>query len=237
MNGGGAARAAMVSGGGTSLPRAAASGGRRFVLHLIARGVPAFLVGLAVVAVLAWAAGGWLVSRPYFGGAVARIPVVALAPLLAAVLLGPSLAGADEDLERGTPLPWRVWRACHVLLAALLCAAVLSLAGLADPHTFGAYALVRNTLGHTGLVVGAAALLGVRLAWLPVFCYGCAVYAAAPRGTDRVTAIWAWPVQPSSATVSWLVVGVLFVAGTAAYVLLGAGGRWSMLIRPRLSWR
>ncbi|MEV6692115.1 hypothetical protein AB0M35_11685 [Micromonospora sp. NPDC051196] len=209
-------------------------------MHLTARGGPAFLVGLVVIAVLAWAAGSWLADRPTFGGSVARIPVVALAPLLAAVLLGPSLAGADEELERGTPLPWRVWRTGHVLLAAVLSAAVLSLAGLADPHTFGAYALVRNTLGHTGLVVGAAALLGVRLAWLPAFCYGCAVYAAAPRGTDRVTAIWAWPVQPSSATVSWLVVGVLFVAGITGYVLRGAGGRhgrWPVLIRSRLSWR
>ncbi|WP_327039827.1 hypothetical protein [Micromonospora maris] len=209
-------------------------------MHLTARGGPAFLVGLVVIAVLAWVAGSWLAARPYFGGSVARIPVVALAPLLVAVLLGPSLAGADEELERGTPLPWRVWRTGHVLLAAVLSAAVLSLAGLADPHTFGAYALVRNTLGHTGLVVGAAALLGVRLAWLPAFCYGCAVYAAAPRGTDRVTAVWAWPVQPSSATVPWLVVGVLFVAGTAAYVLLGANGRhgrWPVLIRSRLSWR
>ncbi|MGC5032544.1 hypothetical protein [Micromonospora sp. DT229] len=226
----------MPEGGGTVAP-GATSAGRRFALHLTARGGHAFLVGLVVLAVLAWAAGSWLASRPYFGGSVARIPVVALAPLLAAMLLGPSLAGADEDLERGTPLPWRAWRAGHVLLAAILSAAVLSLAGLADPHTFGAYALVRNTLGHTGLVAGAAVLLGARLAWLPAFCYGCAVYAAAPRGTDRVTAIWAWPVQPSSATLSWLVVGVLFVAGTAAYLLLGAGGRngrWSAL-RSRLS--
>ncbi|GGM57066.1 hypothetical protein GCM10011608_47390 [Micromonospora sonchi] len=192
-------------------------------LHLTARGVPKFAVGLAVVTVLAWSAGSWLASRSYFNGALARVPVVALAPLLAAILVAPTLGGADDDLERSTPLRWRAWRAGHVLLAGLAIAAALSLAGLREPHAFGAYALVRNTLGCTGLVAGAAALLGVRLAWLPAFGYVCAVYAAVPRQTDPATALWAWPVQPSTSATSWLPVVALFGLGVAAYARFGPG--------------
>jgi hypothetical protein len=88
--------------------------------------------------------------------------VVALAPLLAALLLGPTLAGADENLERSTPLPWRVWRAGHLVVAALVTAMALSMAGLREPDTYGAHALVRNALGCIGLVAGGAVQLGVR---------------------------------------------------------------------------
>ncbi|MEV6811834.1 hypothetical protein [Micromonospora sp. NPDC051296] len=196
--------------------------GRFLALHLTARGAPAFTTGLTTITALAWLAGSWLASRPYFDGPAARVPVVALAPLLAVLLLGPTLAGADPDLERSTPLPWRAWRAGHVLLAVLAIAAALSLTGLHSPHTFGAYPLVRNTLGCAGLVTGAAVLLGARLAWLPAFGYVCAVYAAAPRQAGIAVAMWAWPVQPSTATASWLVAVVLFVVGAAGYVHLGA---------------
>ncbi len=196
---------------------------RLLALHLTARSVPMFAVGLAAVTVLAWLAGNWLASRSYFDGPLARVPVVALAPLLATILVGPTLGGADDELERSTALRWRVWRVGHLLLATLTVAAALTLAGLREPDTFGAYALVRNTLGCTGLVAGAAALLGVRLAWLPAFGYVCAVYAAAPRQTDPVTALWAWPVQPSTSATSWLPVVVLFALGTAAYPLFGPG--------------
>ncbi|MGN9807757.1 hypothetical protein ACTMSW_00130 [Micromonospora sp. BQ11] len=191
-------------------------------LHLRSRGASTFLVGVGVIALLAWAAGTWLASRPYFDGPAARVPVVALAPLLAALLLGPTLASADEDLERSTPLPWRAWRAGHLLVAALVTAMALSLAGLRAPDTYGAQELVRNALGCIGLVAGGAVLLGVRLAWLPAFVYVCAVYAAAPRHTGVVVAAWAWPIQPSTTAASWLTAAAIFAVGTAGYVHGGA---------------
>lgn len=194
---------------------------RLLALHLTARGGPASTASLTVITLLAWAGGNWLASRSSFDGPAARIPVVALAPLLAVLLLGPTLAGADEDLERSTPLPWRIWRAGHILLAALTIAAALSLAGLHKPDVFGAYTLVRNTLGCVGLVTGGAALLGARLAWLPAFIHVTAVYAAAPRHGNTATEIWAWPIQPTTSGASWTVATGLFILGSASCISRG----------------
>lgn len=196
--------------------------GRLLRLHLCTRGASTFVAGVGIIALLAWAAGTWLTGRPYFDGPAARVPVVALAPLLAALLLGPTLAGADEDLEHSTALPWQAWRAGHVLSAAAVIATALSLTGLHAPSTFGAYALARNTVGCIGLVTSAAALLGARLAWLPAFGYVCAVYAAAPRHTGVLVALWAWPIQPSTTAVSWLTAVTTFALGATAYTHHGS---------------
>jgi hypothetical protein len=204
---------------------------RLLTLHLRSRGASTFVAGVGVITLLAWAAGTWLASRPYFDGPAARVPMVALAPLLAALLLGPTLASADEDLEHSTPLPWRAWRAGHLLVAAVVTAMALSLTGLRDTHTFGAHALVRNVLGCVGLVAGGAVLLGARLAWLPAFVYVCAVYAAAPRQTGTAVAAWAWPIQPSSAAASWLAAATIFAVGSAGYV--HGGSRASVGRRAR----
>ncbi|MEV0729537.1 hypothetical protein [Polymorphospora sp. NPDC050346] len=200
--------------------------GRLLLLHLRARGGPAFAAGLVVVTALAWAGGSWLISRPYFDGPAARIPVVALTPLLGALLLAPTLAGAGDELERGTPAPWRHWRAGHVLAAVVVIGTPLALTGLHAPEVFGAYALLRNTLGCVGLVAGAAVLLGARLAWLPAFGYVCAVYGAVPRQVGGAAGIWAWPVQPSGVEASWAVAVALFVAGSASYLWYGARPRF-----------
>ncbi|MFI7079621.1 hypothetical protein ACIBO1_20185 [Micromonospora sp. NPDC049903] len=196
---------------------------RRFLrLHLAARGASTFAVGLGVITLLAGAGGTWLASRTYFDGANARIPMIALAPLLAALLLGPTLSGADENLERSTSLPWRAWRAGHLLVATLVTAIALSLAGLREPDTYGAYALIRNALGCIGLVAGGAALLGVRLAWLPAFLYVCAVYAAAPRHTGGIVGVWAWPIQTSTSPAAWLTAIMIFAVGATTYLHRGS---------------
>ncbi|MEV6925450.1 hypothetical protein AB0M46_13265 [Dactylosporangium sp. NPDC051485] len=191
-------------------------------LHLKARGGPVFGAGLGLATLLAWTGGNWLATRPYFDGPVARIPVVLIAPLIAAVLLAPTLAGADDELERGMALPWRRWRLGHLLVAAAAIGGLLALTGLRAPEVFGAYALLRNTLGCVGLVALGTVLLGARLAWLPVFGYVCAVYAATPRQIGGVAGVWAWPAQPSSVTTSWLTAGTLFAFGTLWYAAHGA---------------
>ncbi|MFI6761043.1 hypothetical protein ACIBF5_18095 [Micromonospora sp. NPDC050417] len=190
-------------------------------LHLRARGGPVFATGLGLVTLLTWGAGTWIAGRPYFDGPASRVPVVMLAPLLAAVLLSPTLAGADEELERGTARPWRRWRLGHLLLAVAGIGAALTSTGLRAPEVFGAHALLRNTLGCVGLVALGAALLGARLAWLPAFGYVCAVYAAGPRSGDAAR-FWAWPLQPSSVSASWLTAGTLFAVGTFWYASRGA---------------
>jgi hypothetical protein len=187
-------------------------------LHLRARGVPLFVLGLLAVTASAAVATQWLITRTYFDPVQARTPVIVVAPLLAALLLGPTLTGADEFLERGTPTPWPLIRTGHVIAAVIGIGTLLALAGRSD-------ALARNTLGCVGLVAGAAALIGVRLAWLPVFAYVCAVYASAPALDDLWAQVWAWPVQPATAHLSWWPVLTAFTAGAGLYVLRGARDR------------
>jgi hypothetical protein len=193
--------------------------GRLLGLHLRARHLYLAAVGVGLVAVLAWLAEQWLVNRPYAEGPGARLPVVAFAPMLAAVLLGPTLAGADEELERATPLAWWRWRLGQVLLSCGVIGGALALTGLSAPDDFGAHALLRNSLACAGLVVASAAALGAQLSWLPAFGYISAVVAASPSRTDTVAQIWGWPVQPSTVDASWWTAVIIFVLGTAVYVI------------------
>ncbi len=195
--------------------------GRLLWLHLRARHIPAVLLGLGPVVLGAWFFADWLVNRQYSGGPGDRLPVVALAPMLATVLLGPTLAGADEELERATPLAWWRWRLGQVVLSAALVGGALYLTGLYAPDDYGAHALVRNTLACAGLVVGSAAVLGAQLAWLPAFGYISAVVASSPPGAGTFEQIWGWPIQPSTVDASWWAAGTIFGLGTALYASTG----------------
>ena len=191
-------------------------------LHLRGRGVPTLVVGVAAVAVLAWLAADWLVHQEWLGGAEARIPVVAAAPLLAAVLTSTGLGGADEELERTTAVPWRLIRALHVLGAFVLVAGALALIGTWEPRAYGAYELVRNAAGYLGMVVGAAVVTGARLAWAPAFGYAAVMYIAAPKPLRADTAWWTWPLHAWNTELAAWVAGGLFVTGLALYVRFGA---------------
>jgi hypothetical protein len=190
-------------------------------LHLRYRGVPAFVVGVAVVALLAWLAADWLVHRDWLGGAEARIPVVAAAPLLAAVLASSGLGGADEELERTTAVPWRLIRALHVLGAFVLVGGVLAVTALWESRTYGAHELVRNAAGYVGMVAAASVVTGTRLAWAPAFGYAAVVYLAAPKPLRPETAWWTWPLQPWNASPAAWAAALLFVAGIILYAHFG----------------
>ncbi|MEW1867394.1 hypothetical protein AB0420_04235 [Streptomyces caelestis] len=151
-----------------------------------------------------------------------QVPVVALAPLFAAAVIGTSLHSASDELDRTAVRPW--WRRRLVHLPALTgCAALLLAATVyGHPSPFGPAAMVRNTLGCVGLTAGAAALLGARLSWLPVFGYVSAVYLGSANARGRAVPVWAWPVQPAAQHTAWVSAVVLLVAGTALYVARGA---------------
>lgn len=191
-------------------------------LHLRARGALAFAVGVLAVATTGWFAADWLVHREWLGGADARIPIIAAAPLLAAVLSATSLGGADEDLERTTAVPWRVVRTVHVLVIAAIIGFALALIGLWEPHIYGAFELVRNVLGYLGMITAAAVVLGARLAWAPAFGYAAVVYLAAPKPLGSGTAWWTWPLQPWGTHAAAWVAGGIFVVGLALYSWFGA---------------
>ncbi|MFD7699423.1 hypothetical protein [Streptomyces caelestis] len=151
-----------------------------------------------------------------------QVPVVALAPLFAAAVIGTGLHSASDELDRTAVRPW--WRRRLVHLSALTgCAALLLAATVyGHPSPFGPAAMVRNTLGCVGLTAGAAALLGARLSWLPVFGYVSAVYVGSASARGRLVPVWAWPVQPAAQHTAWVTAAVLLVAGSALYAVRGA---------------
>jgi hypothetical protein len=190
-------------------------------LHLRARGALFFAAGVVGVAAAGWWAADWLVHREWLGGADARIPVVAAAPLLGAVLAATGLGGADEELERSTAVPWRRIRALHILAVTAVLGVALAMIGLWEPRTYGAFELVRNVSGYLGMVAGASAVLGARLAWAPAFGYAAVVYLAAPKPLRPETAWWTWPLQPWSASMAARTAAALFFAGIILYANFG----------------
>lgn len=191
------------------------------------RNLPAFAVGVVVVALLAWWAAEWLSSRPESSGATDRGPVVALAPLTLAILVSTTLFAADEELERTGAWPWRRVRLGQVACLTVVGAAAVAVTGLEEPTVYGAVELVRNCLACVGMVAVAAPVVGGRLAWSPAFVYVVAVHMAAPRPVLPDTGWWTWPVQLSGSTPAWWACLTWYVVGVAAYA------RWGS--RPRRS--
>lgn len=205
----------------TGQPAHRRTGRLRFVrLHVRARNTPLIGAGLTALALLAWAAAHWLVTREFSTGAQERWPVAALAPLLGAVLVSVGFAGADEELERTAAVRWRPIRLCQVALAAVAVGTALALTGLWEPRTYGAFELARNTAAVIGAVAFSAAVLGARLAWVPVVPYVLVTMSVGPR--DPGTAWWAWPVQPWASPLAVWSAATLLILGGAAYSWSGA---------------
>ena len=188
------------------------------LLYARSRAVPRALVVLLASAGLAvWAAHG----LDAYVDPSRRVPVVALTPLFTSAVIGTSLYTASDELDRTAVRPWWRLRAVHLLTLTALTAGLLSLAVLGHPSVFGPPAMVRNTLGTTGLTAAAAALLGARLSWLPAFAYVSAVYVGAASAHGRLVTVWAWPMQPDGGAGAWAAAAA-FVVGGGLYVVRGA---------------
>lgn len=190
------------------------------VLYLRSRALPATLAALAAVAVLAAWAADWLKDRPEFDH-TARLPVLALAPLLAAAVIGTGFLSHTEELDRTAVRRWWPRRLAYLLALTALAAGALALPVPSHPEQFGAPAMVRNVVGATGVTVAAAALLGARTSWLPMTVYGGAVYLAAPRTPGGAAAYWAWPMQPGPEVAAWVMAGTAYAVGAALLALRG----------------
>ncbi|MEW2254613.1 hypothetical protein [Streptomyces sp. NPDC047869] len=189
------------------------------LLYARSRALPLTLLALAgTTAFAVWAAGRLdAYLDPY-----RRVPVVALAPLLAAAVIGTSLYSASDELDRTAVRPWWPRRLAQLGALTALAALVLPLAVLGHAETFGPPAVVRNTLGCTGVTAAAAVLLGARLSWLPAFGYVTAVYLASSGARGRAVTVWAWPMQPGAQPGAWAAALTAFVVGAVLYAVRGA---------------
>jgi len=189
------------------------------LLYARSRALPLTLAALAGTTVFAvWAAH----RMDTYLDPDRRVPIVALAPLLASAVIGASLYSPSDELDRTAVRPW--WPRRLVQLAGLtaLATVLLPLAVLGHADTFGPPAMIRNTLGCAGVTAAAAVLLGARLSWLPAFGYVTAVYLASTGVRGRAATVWAWPMQPGAQPGAWAAALAAFLVGGALYVLRGA---------------
>ncbi|MDX2679512.1 hypothetical protein PV333_24735 [Streptomyces sp. NY05-11A] len=149
-------------------------------------------------------------------------PVVTLAPLLAAALIGGSLYAPSEELDRTAVRPWWPRRLAHLLTLTALAGALLPLTLPGDGLALAPAAVLRNLLGCVGVTATAAVLVGSRLSWLPASCYVGVVYLTSSGVRGQAVTVWAWPVQPGRETGAWLAAGAAFALGTALYAVRGA---------------
>ncbi|PKT68041.1 hypothetical protein CW362_37185 [Streptomyces populi] len=188
-------------------------------LYSRSRGIPTALAALVCAALLT----AWTASRPdAYLDPYRRVPLVALAPLLAAAATGASLHAYTRELDDTAVRRWWPRRLAHLLVLSVLASALLALAVPGHAQEFGAVAMVRNTLGAIGVTAGGAVLVGARLSWMPTTLYFSAVYlsAASPR-VNNATVV-SWLVQPGPQHGAWAAGLALFVTGTALCAARGA---------------
>lgn len=193
---------------------------RSAALHARARGLPVAAALAVAITLLAWAGAEALADSPRFGVAH-RWPVALAAPLLLAVLAGPTLTGADPELEASTAVRWRRWRLLQALGTLAVSAILLASIGLREPTTYGASELVRNIGGLLGLVLLTAVVLGARLAWVLAGGYAVLAYLHGPPGQDQ-DPVWVWAVRRGTDEQSYVLSGALLALGVAAYAVSGA---------------
>ncbi|MFG3011094.1 hypothetical protein ACGFZB_11640 [Streptomyces cinerochromogenes] len=189
------------------------------LLYVRSRTLPATLAALAATAAFAvWAAA----RLDAYLDPDRRVPIVAMAPLLASAVIGASLYTPSDELDRTAVRRWWPRRLTQLAGLTALAALLVTPAVLGHAETFGPPAVLRNTLGCTGLTATAAVLLGARLSWLPAFGYVTAVYLGSTTARGRAATIWAWPMQPGAATGAWATAVTAFVLGAALYAVRGA---------------
>ncbi|MEW2285626.1 hypothetical protein [Streptomyces sp. NPDC047841] len=189
------------------------------LLYARSRALPATLATLVGTAAFAlWAAG----RLDAYLDPDRRVPIVALAPLLASAAIGASLYSASDELDRTAVRRWWPRRLGQLTALTALAALLVVPAVLGHADTFGPPAVVRNTLGCTGVTATAAVLLGARLSWLPAFAYVTAVYLGSSAARGRAATVWAWPMQPGAQPGAWAVALAAFALGAALYAARGA---------------
>lgn len=189
-------------------------------LYVRSRAVPAGVAALTATALAAAWAARHLLEQPD-AGPTARLPVVVLAPLFAAGVVGTGLFTYSEELERGAVRPWWPRRLAHLLLGTGLAAVLLALAVPGHFDAYGASAMARNVIGSTGVAAASAVLLGARLSWLPMMVYAAVTYLLAGSGAGSGAAVWAWPMRPEGEVRAWVTALAVYACGAGLHAWRG----------------
>ena len=176
---------------------------------------------LAAVGLCAWASTAWLLSLPHSdveNGAL--VPMLTLATLAAACVVGVGACSPFGDIERTVARPMPPLRLLHLggLLAwaALVFTMVLLVFDLEGARPAQPLlVLLRNLAGLSGLALLSARLIGTRVAWIPPLAF-LTFSTVAVRQVEDPT-LWDWPFRdgtdgvPGASALALLVVGLWLV--------------------------
>ncbi len=184
----------------------------RFItLYLRAR-----LAGRAVIVLAAVALATSLWAR-WIGTETITATLLPLTmPLAAAAIIGASAGSPFGESEVAASRPLAPLRLGHLTGLLGIAALVLALAATwwSVPH--GAWTLVRNLAGFSGLALLTARVLGSGLSWVAPLGY--AVLALVAPQAGQIPA-WAWAVRAASDQEAALIAAVLLLAGLAVVAL------------------
>lgn len=177
------------------------------------------LAGYTAAVLVAIAAVTWVWAW-WSGSAAAAQTLLPLAmPLAAAGAIGASTGSpfGEGEVTGSRPLgPLRFWHLMGLLAVAMV---VLALAATRWSVSDGAWTLLRNLAGFTGLALLTARVLGSGLSWVVPLGYAV-LSLLAPQPVSA--AAWAWPMQAAADQGAAAFALALLLAGVSIIVLSGA---------------
>lgn len=191
------------------------------LLHARSRGLYPTSAALLVLAVAAPLAARALADAAPGSAELLRV----LAVTAGVALVAPGLAGADPELEAGTPRSRPPLRLAHLGIAVLVVTAAIA-AGQVLAHPWSGASsgedlrvIGRDVAGLLGLQVATAALAGARLCWTPP-TFWVLVVATVGGGEHGWRLIAAMPVAPPGTTVAAVTAVSLLAVGAAAHAVV-----------------
>ncbi len=188
---------------------------RLALLYMRSRQAGRTVAVLAAIAVVAWL---WLRWDSASAITVTIVPIAI--PLAAAMMVGSSAGSpfGESEATGGHPL-WPL-RGGHLLGLVAVAAAALALAVLRWGVPDGAWTLVRNLAGFTGLALLTARVLGAGLSWVVPLGYAI-LSLLAPR-PGELPSPWTWPALAATDHMAALIALALLLAGLVVVALSGA---------------
>ena len=140
----------------------------------------------ALLRILALAALTWLLL--WLGEESVFVPLLqTMMPVAVASVIGLSADSPFAELEETTSRSRVLLRLAHLGGLLLVAAVALRLGDFVVPQPGSWPALVRNTLGYTGLTLVAWRLFGAPYSWVLPLLYASLVFASSGAH------LWAWP--------------------------------------------
>ncbi|MFI7575936.1 hypothetical protein [Micromonospora sp. NPDC049497] len=188
---------------------------RWLTLYLRCRGIPTSAgAALAGVTVLWWLGQATDVPR-------LRLSIALLTVLVATVVFGPGLAGADPALDRTAALAWLPRRAAHILAVMATAAVVTTMPALVSEPVAAVEFLVRDAAGVGGLLALGGVAWGAQWAWLLPVGWTLTVLLSGPASSPAYREVLTWMMQPAGTTSATATAVTIAFVGVVTHAAFG----------------